>query len=62
MYEITCSPECSHGDTSDTHVTITGLKAATEYTLSVVEVINGDSSDPSGDGKANTSKFIIVKV
>ena len=59
-YEITCSPDCSHDDTSNTHVTITGLKAATEYTLSVVAVINSVSSEPSDAGKAITSELISI--
>ena len=62
VYEITCSPDCSHDDTSNTHVTISSLKAATEYTLSVVAVINDVSSEPSDAGKAITSELISINV
>ena len=62
VYKITCSPDCSHDDTSNTHVTITGLKAATGYTLSVVAVINGVSSETSDAGTAITSELISINV
>ena len=62
MYEITCSPDCSHDDTPNKQVTITGLKAATVYTLNVVAIINDVRSSPSSDGTATTSELININV
>ena len=56
-YRVTCSPDCSPvDDTTDTNVTIDGLKSATEYTLSLVAVINGISSELSDEVKATISE------
>ena len=52
----------SHDDTHDKHVTITGLKAATEYTLSVVAVINIVKSLASTESTVTTSELIIFNV
>ena len=57
-YRVSCVPDCSPvDDTAETKVTITGLMSATEYTLSVVTIINGISSEPSGEVTATISEL-----